>query len=212
MRESESRLRKEIIAIGRKLYRRSLVTARSGNLSGRLNEDTMLITASGTCLGALRPVDIVRAGISGAENFHRYQKNMVRPSSEYPLHRMIYRSFACRRVIHCHPPLANAYFAIYPKLADLVFETRHAIGDVPVVRQNSVTVEDPQPVIKALRKNKLVVLKNHGVVSIGNDFLECFYRIEALESAALVAATARLFNKKILDELDTCLSIKLKKV
>jgi ribulose-5-phosphate 4-epimerase/fuculose-1-phosphate aldolase len=107
--------------------------------------------------------------------------------------------------------LTNAYFCAYSRLADLIFETRHTIGDVPVVKQYTLTVTRPRPVIAALRKNPLVVLKNHGVVAIDDEFEECFCRIEALESAVQVAAVARLFKKNILDDLDTCLSIKLRK-
>ncbi|MDD4941528.1 MAG: class II aldolase/adducin family protein [Candidatus Omnitrophica bacterium] len=206
MNAVEQKLREEIIGIGRKLYDRSLVAAKSGNLSCRLDRDTMLITATGTCLGALKERDIVRVDIRRGPRL-----SGVRPSSEYPLHSMIYRNFPCQRVIHCHPPLTNAYFVVYPRLADLIFETRHTIGDVPVVKQFTVTVAEPEPVIAALRKNPLVALKNHGVVAIGGDFAEGFYRIEALESAVEIAAVARLFKKRILDELDTCLSRKLRK-
>lgn len=206
MKTVEEKLKEEIIRAGRRLYERSLVAAKSGNISCRLDRDTMLITATGTCLGALKARDIVRVDIRRG-----LRSSGIRPSSEYPLHSMIYRNFACSRVIHCHPPLTNAYFAVYPRLADLIFETRHTIGDVPVVRQFTVTVTRPAPVIAALGKNRIVVLKNHGVVSIDDDFSECFYRIEALESAVQVAAAARLFKKDILDDLDTCLSAKLRK-
>jgi ribulose-5-phosphate 4-epimerase/fuculose-1-phosphate aldolase len=203
---TERRLKDDIIRIGRKLYSRSLVVAKSGNLSARLDKDTMLITATGTSLGALKARDIVRVNISKG-----VYSSETRPSSEFPLHCMIYRNFDCRRVIHCHPPLTNAYFVAYSKLADLIFETKHTIGDVPVVKQYTVTVTNPGPVIAALRKNRLVVLKNHGVVAIDDQFSECFYRVEALEAAVEVAAVSRLFKKNILDDLDTCLTIKLKK-
>jgi ribulose-5-phosphate 4-epimerase/fuculose-1-phosphate aldolase len=206
MKKSERSLKNDIIRIGRRLYSRSLVVAKSGNLSCRLDEDTILITAGGTSLGALTQKDIVKISLSKKSNGPGR-----RPSSELPLHSMIYRSFDCTRVIHCHPPLANAYFAVYPRLAELIFETRYTIGEVPVVRQNTVTVTNPKPVISALKKNPLVVLKNHGVVAIADDFSEAFYFVEALESAAEVAAAARLFKKDILDDLDKCLNIKLKK-
>jgi L-fuculose-phosphate aldolase len=206
MKRSERALRNEIIRIGRKLYGRSLVVAKSGNLSCRLDEDTILITASGTSLGSLTQKDIVKASLS-----KKIDGSARHPSSELPLHSMIYENFGCTRVIHCHPPLTNAYFAVYSRLAELIYETRHTIGEVPVVRQNTVTVTDPRPVISALKKSSLVVLKNHGVVAIADGFSEAFYFIEALESAVEVAAAARLFKKNILDDLDTCLNTKLKK-
>jgi L-fuculose-phosphate aldolase len=206
MKQAERYLKNEIIRIGRKLYSRSLVVAKSGNLSCRLDKDTILITASGTSLGALTQKDIVKVSLSKKIN-----SPGRRPSSELPLHSMIYRNFNCNRIIHCHPPITNAYFAVYSRLADLIFETRYTIGEVPVVKQSTVTVTDPEPVISALKKNRIVVLKNHGVVAIADDFPEAFYCVEALESAVEVAAAARLFKKDILDDLDTCLNTKLKK-
>jgi L-fuculose-phosphate aldolase len=225
MKQTERSLKNEIIRIGRKLYSRSLVVAKSGNLSCRLDKDTILITASGTSLGELRQKDIVKVNLSNKIkgktrtlqicDRKRESGSLIlssrQPSSELPLHSMIYRNFDCARVIHCHPPLTNAYFAVYSSLAELIFETRYTIGEVPVVKQNTVTVTNPKPVISALKKNRIVVLKNHGVVAIADDFSEAFYCIEALESAVEVAATARLFKKDILDDLDTCLNIKLKK-
>jgi L-fuculose-phosphate aldolase len=206
MKRSERILRNEIIRIGRRLYSRSLVVAKSGNLSCRLDKDTMLITASGTSLGALTQKDIVKVSLS-----EKIESSGRRPSSELPLHSMIYKNFDRSCVIHCHPPLTNAYFAVYSRLAELIFETRYTIGEVPVVKQNTVTVTDPGPVISALKKNPLVVLKNHGAVAIADVFSEAFYYIEALESAVEIAAAARLFKKDILDDLDTCLNTKLKK-
>jgi ribulose-5-phosphate 4-epimerase/fuculose-1-phosphate aldolase len=125
-----------------------------------------------------------------------------RPSSELPLHNLIYKNFAAKIVIHCHPPLTNAYFAVCRRLTALTFETDFYLGRVPVVEQGTLTVSRPHLVIRALKKNKLVVVKNHGVFSIGENFCQALERIELLEEAIRVAAVARLFKKKTLDKLD----------
>lgn len=203
---NESMLKKGIIRCGQRLYDRFLVAARSGNISARVGMDSVLITASGTGLGSLNGTDIVKVDIASG----RIVKG-GKPSSELPLHRMIYEKMDCTNIIHCHPPLTNAYFAVYPRLKELIFETRYTLGEVPVIGQRTVTVEDPGPVVGALKKNPIVVLKNHGVVAVGQDFTEPFYLIEALESAVEVAAVARLFDKKVLDKLDTCMKKRLKK-
>jgi ribulose-5-phosphate 4-epimerase/fuculose-1-phosphate aldolase len=64
-----------------------------------------------------------------------------------------------------------------------------------VVRQETPTVTDPQPVIEALKAGNLVVLKNHGTVAMGEDFEAALSLTEALEEAVLVAAVARLFKQ-----------------
>jgi len=125
------------------------------------------------------------------------------------MHALIYANFGHKRVIHCHPALTNAYFALYPRLKELVYETRYTIGEVPVVPQQTVTVTRPRPVVEALKKNPLVVLKNHGVVAAGDDFKKPFDMIEALESGVKVAAVARLFDKRAFDSLGCVLKRKL---
>jgi ribulose-5-phosphate 4-epimerase/fuculose-1-phosphate aldolase len=49
--DKEIALKEEIISIGKRLYQRHLVAARSGNLSARIDGSTILITATGTALG-----------------------------------------------------------------------------------------------------------------------------------------------------------------
>jgi len=193
----ERELKRKIIQIGEKLYDLRLVTARAGNISARLDKNNILITATGTALGNLSKADIVKVSLCGLPA----QKNK-RPSSEFPLHSLIYRHFPARVVIHCHPPLTNAYFAVYSCLKALTFETNFYLGDVPVVEQASLTVTKLELAIRALRKNNLAVIKNHGVFSIAENFDASLERIEILEEAVRVAAVARLFKKRALDKLD----------
>ncbi len=75
-------------------------------------------------------------------------------------------------------------------------------GNIPVVEQETPAITKPELVIQALKLNNLVVIKNHGVVAVGNKFSDCLYLIESLEEAVKTAAIARLFKKEILDGLD----------
>jgi L-fuculose-phosphate aldolase len=193
----KEKVEEEIIKIGRRLYDLRLVTARAGNLSARLDKHNILITATGTALGNLSKADIVKVNLSALAG----EKNK-RPSSELPLHSLIYQNFPAKVIIHCHPPLTNAYFAVYYSLKALTFETNFYLGDVPLVEQSSLTVTKPELVIRALRKNKLAVVKNHGVFSISESFSQALERIEILEEAVRVTAVARLFKRRALDKLD----------
>jgi L-fuculose-phosphate aldolase len=62
--EREKTVRDEIIAIGKKLYDLRLVAARAENVSARLDENTILITASGASLGSLSVDDIVKVDLT----------------------------------------------------------------------------------------------------------------------------------------------------
>jgi L-fuculose-phosphate aldolase len=196
----EKNLKDEIIAIGKKIYNLRLAVARCGNLSARLNENIIFVTATGASLGNLAPDDIMRVDLTNSEDTAN-----KRLTTEFPLHSQIYKNFDNRVVIHCHPTLINAYFAVYPELKPLTFETRLYLGNVPVVEQDTPAITKPELAIDALKSNNLVVIRNHGVASIGNNFSEALYLIEELEEAVRVAAVARLFKKEILDGLDKTL-------
>lgn len=193
----EKQLKDDIINIGKKLYDLRLVVARSGNLSARLDEKNILITATGTSLGALTAEDIIKVDISNEEEIK------AKPlTSEFPLHQLIYKNFLHKVVIHCHPTLVNAYFAVYSDIKALTFETKLYLGSVPVVEQETPSITKPELVIKALKESNLVVIKNHGVVAIADKFSDALYLIETLEEAVKQASVARLFKKDILDGLD----------
>ena len=196
----ERKLKQEIIKVGSRLYQTGLAVAKSGNISARLDDENILITASGTALGDLRYNDIVRVNLDTAR-----VNCAIKPSSELPLHILVYKNFRAKTVIHAHPPLINGYFAVTSDLKALTFETKFYLGHVPVIEQDTPTVTKPEKVIQALKENNLVVLKNHGAVAISDNFLEALSLIEALEEAVRTTAVARLFKSDILDDLNKAL-------
>jgi len=197
MSEKAKVLKKQIINIGKKLCRLGLVSGRAGNLSARLDRNNLLITATGCALGDLKYCDILQV------NLTKKKEAKTKPvSSEFPLHSLIYQSFASKVVIHCHPPLTNAYFSVYPSIKALTLETKFYLGEIPVVKQKTPTVTRLEAVISALKKVKLVVLKNHGVVSVGENFDVALSFIETLEAAVKVVVVARLLQQKTPDPLN----------
>lgn len=190
----EKRLKKEIIDIGKKLYAMRLVVARSGNLSMRINENAILVTATGTSLGGLKDKDIIKADLNQAPD--------KRVTSEFPLHSLVYKNFPAKAIIHCHPALINGYFAVYSDIKALTFETKLYLGNIPVIEQDTPTVTKPELVVEALKSSNLVVLKNHGVIAMADKFKDALALIEALEEAVMTVSVARLYKKDILDDLD----------
>jgi L-fuculose-phosphate aldolase len=193
----EKELKKQIIYTGKKLYDLRLVAARAGNLSARLDAQNMLITATGTSLGSLREGDIIKVSINDPE-----QQKDKPLSTEFPLHDLVYKTLPAKVIIHCHPPLVNGYFAVCAELKNLTFESRLYLGNVPVVEQDTPAITQPEIVTAALKNSNLVVIKNHGAVSVADKFSDALYLIETLEEAVKIAAVARLFKKDILDPLD----------
>jgi L-fuculose-phosphate aldolase len=193
----ERKLKREIIQIGKRLDSLRLVAGRSGNLSAKIGDKKILVTATQAALGSLKGKDILRVDLGNKGALEN-----KRVTTEFPLHSLIYENFSYQAVIHCHPALVNAYFAVYSDIKALTFETSLYLGNIPVVAQDTPAVTRPELVIEALKTNNLVILKNHGVVAAGNNFKDALYLIETLEEAVRTCATARLFKKEILDDLD----------
>jgi L-fuculose-phosphate aldolase len=206
MPNQQSLLKEELINTGKKLYGLRLVVARSGNLSCRIDKNTILITATGASLGDLSDNDIIEVDLSNDQDI----KNS-RLTTEFPLHSAIYKNFTNNVVIHCHPTLTNAYFATLPALKTLTFETKLSLGNIPVLGQDTPSITKLEPVIEALGVSNIVVLKNHGVVAIADKFKDALYLVEELEEAVKVASVARLFDKEVLDDLDIALKEDLTK-
>jgi len=189
----EKALKEEMIKIGKRLSSLRLVVGRAGNLSCRWDENNLLVTATASALGELTLEDILKVDLDNSE------KKKV--TSEFPLHSLVYRNFPQKVIIHCHPALTNAYFAVYNQLKPLTFETKLYLGNIPVVEQDTPAITEPELVIQALKTSNLVVVKNHGVVSIADKFRDALYLIEELEEAIKTAAVARIFKPDALDDL-----------
>ncbi|MGA2774939.1 MAG: class II aldolase/adducin family protein [Candidatus Omnitrophota bacterium] len=206
MPNNEKILKEEIIKVGRRLYETGLAVAKSGNISCRLDDKYILITASGTNLGNLVESDIVKVELESGKCLDK-----ANPSSELPLHSLVYKHFPSKVVVHCHPPLINGYFALNDSLKALTFETKFYLGEVPVIKQETPTVTKPELVIEGLKQDNLVVLKNHGSVAIGDKFADALNLTEALEEAVRTASIARLFKQETLDAQDEALKEDLTK-
>ncbi len=190
MEGKERSLKEEIINTAKKLYGRSLAVAASGNISARLSDETILISCAQAQLAELDFSDIVKVDTSGKNSPEKA------PSSELSLHSLVYQNFKVSKVLHCHPPLANGYFAVKDSLLPVTFEARFYLGGIPVIRQQTPTVTKPQEVVEALKASNIVVLKNHGVVAVGDDFSKMLSLVETLEEAIKSAVVAEVFKPR----------------
>lgn len=193
----ERKLKKDIIETGKRLSALRLVAGRSGNLSVRLDDKNILITATQTALGDLKEKDILKVDLT---NVNEIKSKPV--TTEFPLHSLIYKNFPQKAIVHCHPMLVNAYFALYSDIKALTFETKLYLGNIPVVEQDTPAVTSPESVIEALKGSNIVVLKNHGVAAMAATLKDALYMVETLEEAVRTCAVARIFKKEILDGLD----------
>lgn len=178
-----------IIQVAREAWNLGLVAGKSGNISVLENEK-VLMTKSSTSLGFLERGDFIELEKNG---------NVIkgeRPSSEMPLHLAIYNNTDAKAVVHLHPTYSTAYFLENDKIVNHTFEERLVLGHVPVVEQKTPTVTEIEKALNAFKLSNIVVLKNHGVVAIGEDLFDAFFLIQTLEHAVKIDLVRSLSGKK----------------
>ena len=193
--EQIQNFKKNIAAIGRLLWEKELVSGLNGNISIRGDSETLLLTAHNTCLGFLQDEDILSMKGDG----DLLEEGSI--STEKLLHTEIYKNFPeIQAVIHTHTTFTNAYFLENEKFVPRIFEAKFYLGEVNSIKQLTPAVTDAAPVIEALKKNNIVVLRNHGVVAMGKDLFDCFLLIQALEDGIQTDAVSRLYKNDSLAE------------
>lgn len=191
-------LKDDIIAIGRLLWEKELVSGLNGNISRRVDDKRILITSRGSCLGILSEKHVVLADLDG----NPLEEGQV--SSEKLMHTEVYKNFPeTGAVVHTHTNYTNAYFINNEKLVPQIFESKFYLGEVKGIKQTTPSVTDAGPVIKELKSNNIVALRNHGVVAMGKDLFDCFLLIQALEDAVKIDAISRLYRDSRLGTRDS---------
>jgi L-fuculose-phosphate aldolase len=183
--------KKDLIDVGRWIWEKDLTGGESGNISVKIAPTKILITGRGACLGMLEDQDV---GIMDMEG-DPLEKGFA-PSSEKPFHTSVYKSLGIQAVVHAHPTFSNGYFAVNNKIEFDTFETRLTLGEIPVIDQKTPTITDIGPVIEALKKSNIIVLKHHGVVAVGETLKDAFFLIQTLEEAVKIACIKDLYGKQ----------------
>jgi len=187
----QSQLTDEIIRIGKLLWDKGLVTGFNGNISARVDADTILITATGTCLGYLKLTDIVTLNLKSGDVVGE-----GKASSERFMHTEVYKNFPdIKAVVHTHPTYTNGFFLSNEILEPKTFEAKFYLGTVKSVPQSTPSVTAMEPVVKELKVSNIVVLRNHGVVAMGPDLFYAFVLIQELEEQTKVELVDIHFSK-----------------
>ncbi len=202
-------IRKEIIEICRLIYTRGLVTATDGNISARIGENEILITPSGKNKGMVEVQDLVVIDLQGKKI-----SGIMQPSGEYRIHTMIYQQRPdINAVVHAHPPYATAFSVAGISLMQCVLpEIILTIGAVPLAEYATLYTEElASSIEKYIKDYNAVLLKNHGVVTIGNDLLCAYHRMEKVEHMAKIIYLARtLGNIDVLtkEQIDSLMKVR----
>lgn len=178
-------LREQIVAAGRRLGARGLISAGEGNVSVRLADGSILITPSGRRKDELAPGDLlIVAARAGADATHG-----PRPSSDVAIHRAAYEARAdVVAVVHAHLPASMALTLageipdpsalpetalLLPRLPYIPFGTP---GSAALASAIAIAfAQGPEPLPGA------VLLERHGAVAVGATVDQAVDRLELVE-------------------------------
>jgi len=188
-------LKNQIIKIGKDSSSFRYVTTVGGNISAKIDDNTYLITATEISLDELDFYNIVLMNQQG-----ELIEGGLKPSKEAGLHLEIYEKRKdVKAIVHLHPivstTLATINELITPVCGEQKFFLGNKIGIVPYLQAGGIELK--MSVAEELLDCNVVILKNHGSVSVGSTLKEAYYRTVKLEMAALATVIAKLFGKTI---------------
>jgi L-fuculose-phosphate aldolase len=174
-------VRKKIVDISKLMYDKGLVNPYEGNVSV-LHEEQVYITPKGVCKGYLSEDMIVVTDLSG-----NVLEGMYKPSSEIKLHLTAYRHRSdIKSVVHAHPPYATAYAVANIPIETKAYTEMIAFFDkIPLAKYGEPSTDQISIGLEEhIGKYDIILLANHGIVSIGTDIYNAFFKLEAAESMA----------------------------
>lgn len=197
----EAGYRREICAVGKRLYELFLIAGNDGNISVRLDEKRILFTPSGVSKGRMKPEDMVIVSLDG-EVLSAAAGRV--PSSEHRMHLIIYRNRPdIRAVVHAHPPTATGLAAAGVGL-DRVFlpESIVRTGPTPCVPYTIPGGDElPESLLPFVADHDTLLLGNHGVVAYSTDLWDAQAFLETVELTAKIFLAAKAAgNVNYLDE------------
>lgn len=176
-------IRKEILACCLEMENTGLIVGTSGNISQRIGEK-VIITPTGIPYKALKKDDLVVINLQGEKKEGHFE-----PSSEYQLHLEIYKKRSdVKAIVHTHSTYATAFSVANKNIPCILEEVIHEIGKETLVSPYAPagTLELAQNVLKVLGDNKSVLLRNHGVVGVGESLARALTVCQIVEKAAKV--------------------------
>jgi L-fuculose-phosphate aldolase len=191
-----SKLRKDLVEVSKKLYKRGLTSGVSGNPSARVpgSPDQVLIKATGKCFGDVCESDFVLVDLDG-----NILDGDQRPSKEVRFHCGIYKIRPeANAIVHGHSAYATAYVTAKNELPVVTAAAEAGLNKVGVVGFALPGSEELAEMVIDVFKDtslKAAVLNKHGFVTLGQDIFKAYYLADVLEDNAKVACLIDQLNK-----------------
>jgi L-fuculose-phosphate aldolase len=182
-------IRRQIVDVCQRMYTKGWVAANDGNISVRLDADRIIATPTLVSKGMVTEDDLVICDMDGTKISGR-----TRPSSELAMHLMCYRERTdATGCVHAHPPYSTGYAVAGLPLDQCTLpEVVIAIGTVPLAEYGLPSTDELCEKIRPhIHESDAVLMANHGVVAVGRDLIEAYFRMETVEHLAKIDFVAR---------------------
>lgn len=186
--------KRKIIEAGKMLDRYGLIALSGGNVSLRTETGEIIITPSGMPYEELSEDDLIVMNIDG-----NIIEGSRRPSVDNEALRYIFeKRNDVNAVIHTHQPYATGMGLMQDKidcnLTTLANSTKGAVNVAPY--SSAASIDMGIKTVDYIGNSLAVVLRHHGVVTIGNNLKEALYSAVYLEEACKTLMVARVFGEK----------------
>jgi L-fuculose-phosphate aldolase len=196
MTRAEDAFRADIVEVGRRMYSRGYVASNDGNISIRLDDDTILTTPKSVSKGFMTTDMMVVVDLEGKK-----LRGVRDASSELLMHLEVYRNRPdAKAVVHAHPPTATGFaVAGIPLDRAVLAEVITTLGSIPIAEYGTPsTPELPAAVRKYIKAHDGLLLANHGALTVGGDVFGAYYKMETIEHFAKISLVARQLGREYL--------------
>ena len=190
----EEQVRAEIVEVGRRLHAREFIAANDGNISVRLDETRLLTTPTGVSKGFMTPDMLVMTDLQGVK-----LAGTRSPSTELLMHLAVYELRPeIKAVVHAHPPTATGFaVAGIPLDRAVLAEVVTTLGSIPIAEYGTPsTPELADAVRQFIGAHDGLLLANHGALTVADELLAAYYKMETLEHFARISLVARLLGRE----------------
>jgi L-fuculose-phosphate aldolase len=186
--------RKNIAYFMRRLYEQKLTTTSGGNISRRI-DDIVLITASQTDKARMSARQVGTITMDG-----KNLSDNLKISIESKMHLTIYSKRPdVKAIVHAHPVFATSFGIAGKEIkTNLSGETRAVLGTPAIATYALMGTQDlADRVANACLNGNVILMENHGVLTVGENLLQAYDRMEVLENCAkMTLITELLGNRK----------------
>lgn len=200
------KLREEVCEQNLELPKAGLVVGSGGNVSGRDPETGLVvIKPSGLKFSKLTPESMVVVDLDG-----NIVEGTMKPSVDTGIHLYIYRHRDdVLGITHTHSPYATSFAARGERIPAVLTPITHMLGrDVPCSRYATPgEVDTGKAIIEAAEGGQAVLVKAHGVFTMGKSATEATNIAMYLEEAAFTTHLAMLrgpVEELPQEEIDRC--------